>query len=109
MCSSFTPRVSPSARNIVRQDLPRPPQKSLRSRLDEHDTELENAMRTRTLQHIIESIPTSDGAGVKLRRSLGSQRGVHVDPFLMLDEFYSDNPNAYIAGFPSHPHRGFET
>ena len=66
-------------------------------------------MKTRTLDHIIESIPTSDGAGVKLRRSLGSQRGVHVDPFLMLDEFYSDNPDDYIAGFPAHPHRGFET
>jgi quercetin 2,3-dioxygenase len=66
-------------------------------------------MTIRTLDHIIESVPTSDGAGVKLRRSLGSQRGVHVDPFLMLDEFYSDNPDDYIAGFPSHPHRGFET
>jgi len=66
-------------------------------------------MNTRTLVRVIESMPTSDGAGVKLRRSLGSQRGVHVDPFLMLDEFYSDDPNDYIAGFPSHPHRGFET
>ena len=66
-------------------------------------------MKTRTLTHVIESIPTSDGAGVKLRRSLGSQRGLHVDPFLMLDEFYSDNPDDYIAGFPAHPHRGFET
>lgn len=66
-------------------------------------------MNTRTLVHIIESMPTSDGAGVKLRRSLGSQRGLYVDPFLMLDEFYSDNPDDYIAGFPSHPHRGFET
>jgi redox-sensitive bicupin YhaK (pirin superfamily) len=66
-------------------------------------------MNTRTLVHIIESIPTSDGAGVKLRRSVGSQRGLHVDPFLMLDEFYSDNPDDYLAGFPSHPHRGFET
>src|SRR5450631_970873 len=66
-------------------------------------------MNTRTLAHVIESMPTSDGAGVKLRRSLGSQRGLHVDPFLMLDEFYSDNPDDYIAGFPSHPHRGFET
>ncbi len=66
-------------------------------------------MATRTLLHIIESIPTSDGAGVKLRRSLGSQRGLHVDPFLMLDEFYSDDPSDYIAGFPPHPHRGFET
>ena len=66
-------------------------------------------MNTRTLAHVIESIPTSDGAGVKLRRSLGSQRGLHVDPFLMLDEFYSDNPDDYLAGFPAHPHRGFET
>ena len=66
-------------------------------------------MNTRTLIHVIESMPTSDGAGVKLRRSLGSQRGLHVDPFLMLDEFYSDNPDDYVAGFPSHPHRGFET
>jgi redox-sensitive bicupin YhaK (pirin superfamily) len=66
-------------------------------------------MSTRTLVHVIESMPTSDGAGVKLRRSLGSQRGLQVDPFLMLDEFYSDNPDDYIAGFPAHPHRGFET
>jgi redox-sensitive bicupin YhaK (pirin superfamily) len=66
-------------------------------------------MKTRTLERVIESIATSDGAGVKLRRSLGSERGLHVDPFLMLDEFYSDNPNDYIAGFPAHPHRGFET
>lgn len=66
-------------------------------------------MNTRTLVHVIESMPTSDGAGVKLRRSVGSQRGLYVDPFLMLDEFYSDNPDDYIAGFPAHPHRGFET
>jgi hypothetical protein len=66
-------------------------------------------MKLRTLVKTIPSVPTSDGAGVKLRRSLGSQRGLHVDPFLMLDEFYSDNPNDYIAGFPAHPHRGFET
>ena len=65
-------------------------------------------MRSHT-DPIIESMPTSDGAGVKLRRSLGSQRGLYVDPFLMLDEFYSDNPDDYLAGFPSHPHRGFET
>jgi len=51
----------------------------------------------------------SDGAGVKLRRSLGSRPNLCFDPFLMLDEFFSDDPNDYLAGFPSHPHRGFET
>jgi redox-sensitive bicupin YhaK (pirin superfamily) len=66
-------------------------------------------MNVRHLVRIIESTPTSDGAGVKLRRSLGSQRGLYVDPFLMLDEFYSDDPDDYLAGFPAHPHRGFET
>src|SRR3984893_17905757 len=66
-------------------------------------------MSTRSLVRVIESIPTSDGAGVKLRRSLGSERGLYVDPFLMLDEFYSDNPDDYMGGFPAHPHRGFET
>ena len=65
-------------------------------------------MITRTVQHVVQSVPTSDGAGVKLRRSLGVQ-GLRLDPFLMLDEFSSDNPNDYIAGFPAHPHRGFET
>lgn len=66
-------------------------------------------MTIRTLQRTIASVATSDGAGVKLRRSLGSAHALRVDPFLMLDEFYSDNPDDYLAGFPSHPHRGFET
>src|SRR6185436_13798565 len=55
------------------------------------------------------SIPASDGAGVKLRRSLGASQLARHDPFLMLDEFFSDNPDDYLAGFPAHPHRGFET
>jgi redox-sensitive bicupin YhaK (pirin superfamily) len=66
-------------------------------------------MTIRHLQHIIHSVATSDGAGVSLRRSLGQSQSTRVDPFLMLDEFSSDDPDDYIAGFPSHPHRGFET
>ena len=66
-------------------------------------------MKPRELQRVIPSIPASDGAGVKLRRSLGASELQRHDPFLMLDEFYSDDPEDYLAGFPSHPHRGFET
>src|SRR3979409_1506334 len=66
-------------------------------------------MSTRTLQRVIESIPTSDGAGVKLRRSIGQSAWARVDPFLMLDHFSTENADDYIAGFPAHPHRGFET
>lgn len=66
-------------------------------------------MKQRRMSQIIQSVATSDGAGVKLRRSLGSSQLARLDPFLMLDEFFSDNPDDYIAGFPAHPHRGFET
>ncbi|HYX65888.1 MAG TPA: pirin family protein [Burkholderiales bacterium] len=66
-------------------------------------------MTSRTVKQIIRSIPASDGAGVKLRRSLGQSNFARLDPFLMLDEFSSDDANDYIAGFPAHPHRGFET
>jgi redox-sensitive bicupin YhaK (pirin superfamily) len=66
-------------------------------------------MSSRKLQAVIESVPASDGAGVKLRRTLGSRQNQRFDPFLMLDEFFSDDPDDYIAGFPAHPHRGFET
>ncbi len=66
-------------------------------------------MSARRLQAVIESIAASDGAGVKLRRSLGSRPNLRFDPFLMLDEFFSDDPDDYLAGFPDHPHRGFET
>ena len=62
-------------------------------------------MTIRTLQSVIEAIPTSDGAGVKLRRSLGQSSAARLDPFLMLDHFSTDNPDDYIAGFPAHPHR----
>jgi redox-sensitive bicupin YhaK (pirin superfamily) len=66
-------------------------------------------MSHRRLERVIASVPASDGAGVKLRRSLGSSQFARHDPFLMLDEFFSDNPEDYLAGFPAHPHRGFET
>ena len=66
-------------------------------------------MTERRIERIIQGIATSDGAGVKLKRSLGQSPYARLDPFLMLDEFYSDKPDDYIAGFPSHPHRGFET
>ncbi len=66
-------------------------------------------MKQRSLTQAIASIATSDGAGVKLRRSIGSAPSNRLDPFLMLDEFGTDRPEDYIAGFPPHPHRGFET
>jgi redox-sensitive bicupin YhaK (pirin superfamily) len=66
-------------------------------------------MTARTIQQIIPALPASDGAGVKLMRSLGSANHLRLDPFLMLDAFSSENPDDYVAGFPSHPHRGFET
>lgn len=66
-------------------------------------------MTSRSVSRIIPAQATSDGAGVKLKRSLGQSNGARHDPFLMLDEFFSDEPADYLAGFPSHPHRGFET
>lgn len=63
----------------------------------------------REITRVIPGVLTSDGAGVRLRRSLGGQDRQRLDPFLMLDEFSSNDPNDYVAGFPPHPHRGFET
>ncbi|MHB1543232.1 MAG: pirin family protein [Gammaproteobacteria bacterium] len=66
-------------------------------------------MQTRLLQSILPSVATTDGAGVKLRRSIGQKPGLYLDPFLMLDAFGTEKPEDYIQGFPAHPHRGFET
>jgi redox-sensitive bicupin YhaK (pirin superfamily) len=63
----------------------------------------------RTVSRIVHAQPTSDGAGVRLYRSLGSPELEYLDPFLLLDEFKSDSETDYLAGFPDHPHRGFET
>ncbi|RUO25423.1 hypothetical protein CWE09_01420 [Aliidiomarina minuta] len=61
------------------------------------------------IQRRVRGMPAQDGAGVKLSRVINQPSYKHQDPFLMLDEFKSDNPDDYIAGFPPHPHRGFCT
>ena len=64
---------------------------------------------SRHIEALVPGTPTSDGAGVKLMRVLTGHWQHRLDPFLMLDHFGSDRPDDYIAGFPDHPHRGFET
>lgn len=63
----------------------------------------------REIEKVVAGQATSDGAGVKLTRMLGTAQLAHLDPFLMLDCFESDKPDDYLAGFPEHPHRGFQT
>jgi redox-sensitive bicupin YhaK (pirin superfamily) len=70
---------------------------------------MESIMTVRSVTRITSAQATQDGAGVRLLRAIGYQPGVRMDPFLMLDAFSSDDPQDYIAGFPAHPHRGFET
>ena len=65
-------------------------------------------MKNIEVSKIVDPMPTSDGAGVKLKRSIGAEPN-YFDPFLMLDEFGSENKDDYIGGFPPHPHRGIET
>jgi hypothetical protein len=71
--------------------------------------ESDNVIRPRAVERVIAGQPTSDGAGVKLTRVLTQPLQRRLDPFLMLDAFGTDDPKDYIAGFPNHPHRGFET
>jgi redox-sensitive bicupin YhaK (pirin superfamily) len=63
----------------------------------------------RKIRKVLKSKPTVEGAGVHLKRALGFDHVPELDPFLLLDDFHSDNPDDYIKGFPWHPHRGIET
>ncbi|MHA1186232.1 MAG: pirin family protein [Candidatus Heimdallarchaeota archaeon] len=65
--------------------------------------------KIRTVKEFWKSKPTMEGAGVKLRRAFGHYETAKMDPFLLLDDFHSNNPDDYLAGFPWHPHRGIET
>ena len=67
------------------------------------------AATVRAVTRVVTATPASDGAGVKLNRLIATPGLPDLDPFLLLDEFRSDTPQDYLAGFPSHPHRGFET
>jgi redox-sensitive bicupin YhaK (pirin superfamily) len=69
----------------------------------------EQVLQPRSVERLVSGMATSDGAGVKLTRVLTQPLQRRLDPYLMLDAFLSDDPDDYIAGFPDHPHRGFET
>ncbi len=66
-------------------------------------------MTERGLQDVVTPVAVSDGAGVRLKRSIATERLDHLDPFFLFDHFGSEDPRDYIAGFPMHPHRGIET
>jgi quercetin 2,3-dioxygenase len=69
----------------------------------------DSQVSSRAVARLVRGMPTSDGAGVKLTRVIGQPQLGELDPFLLLDEFGTDKAEDYIAGFPDHPHRGFET
>ena len=72
-------------------------------------SDITTVTKPRAVERVIAGQAVMDGAGVKINRVLTQQLQRRLDPFLMLDNFASDQPNDYIAGFPEHPHRGFET
>ena len=74
-----------------------------------HVLQSETVNQARPVERLVVGKETSDGAGVRLTRVLTHDLQRRLDPFLMLDAFGSDDPDDYIAGFPDHPHRGFET
>ncbi len=69
----------------------------------------DDAATVRPVTRLVKGVPASDGAGVKLLRVIRTETLPDVDPFLLLDEIRSDSGGDYAAGFPDHPHRGFET
>lgn len=66
-------------------------------------------MKKRAVKQLVQAMPVSEGAGVTVYRTIGTPVLRNLDPFLMMDYFNSDDPDEYIAGFPDHPHRGFNT
>ena len=64
---------------------------------------------SRSAAKVVASKPQMEGAGVLIKRTIGTRSLDYFDPFLLLDEFNTDKPDDYLAGFPDHPHRGFET
>ncbi|GAB2513213.1 pirin family protein [Lysobacter humi (ex Lee et al. 2017)] len=70
---------------------------------------MSNETESARISRVVTGMPATDGAGVRLSRVIGTPQLDALDPFLMLDEFGTDRPQDYLAGFPDHPHRGFET
>ncbi len=70
---------------------------------------MSDELTARGIDRVLVGRPATDGAGVRMTRIIATPELDHFDPFLLLDEFRSDDPDDYIAGFPDHPHRGFET